>query len=43
MKQARKEERRQARHGKPGVDDGVDHEAYLRELGFDPEIMAAQR
>lgn len=43
MKQARKEERRQARHNKTGNDDGVDHEAYLRDIGFDPEIMAAQR
>lgn len=43
MKQARKDERRQARHNKPSVNDAGDHEAYLRELGFDPEIMAAQR
>lgn len=43
MKQARKEERRQARRDKGDGDDGVDQETYLRDLGFDPEMLAAQR
>ncbi|XP_031554350.1 activating signal cointegrator 1 complex subunit 3-like [Actinia tenebrosa] len=43
MKQARKEGRRQARRDKGDGDDGVDQETYLKELGFDPEMLAAQR
>ena len=42
MKQVRKEERRQARRDKSS-DDVMDHETQLKEMGFDPEILAAQR
>ncbi|EDO46714.1 predicted protein [Nematostella vectensis] len=40
-KQARKEGRRQARRDKG--DEDMDQESYLKEQGFDPEILAAQR
>lgn len=43
-KEERKEERRQARKDKHTADEqDIDHETYLREVGFDPELMRAQR
>lgn len=42
-KEERKEERRQARKDKHTDEQDIDHETYLREVGFDPELMRAQR
>ena len=42
-KEERKEERRQARRDKNADEQDIDQEHYLREVGFDPELMKAQR
>ena len=42
-KEERKEERCQARKDKHTDEQNIDHETYLREVGFDPELMRAQR
>ncbi|PFX22952.1 activating signal cointegrator 1 complex subunit 3-like [Stylophora pistillata] len=42
-KEERKEERRQARRDKNAEEQDIDHETYLKEVGFDPELMRAQR
>ena len=42
-KEERKEERRQARRDKNPDEQDIDQEAYLRSVGFDPELMKIQR
>ena len=39
----RKEERKQARREKASPIDTEEDEAYLKSIGFDPEMMRAQR
>ena len=44
-KEGRKEERRQARRDRnaPADEQDIDQEAYLRAVGFDPDVMKTQR
>ena len=44
-KEGRKEERRQARRDRnaPADEQNIDQEAYLRAVGFDPDLMKTQR
>ena len=42
-KEERKEDRRQARRDKNPDEQDIDQEAYLRSVGFDPELMKIQR
>lgn len=42
-KEERKEERRQARRDRNADEQDIDHETYLKEVGFNPELMRAQR
>ena len=44
-KEGRKEERRQARRDRnaPADEQDIDQEAYLRAVGFDPDLMKTQR